>query len=78
MAICTSESVQIWTISLFTLEKSSSEALKNKMKINKYKKKNGGGGGVGGGEGGSNANCFQPTNGPVQPVQVCDTLFVFQ
>lgn len=77
MAICMSESVQIWTISLSTLEKSSSEALKNKMKINKYKKKNGGGG-VGGRGGGSNANCFQPTNGPVQPVQVCDTLFVFQ
>lgn len=32
---------------------------------------------VGGWEG-SKANCFQPTNGPVQPVQVCDTLFVFQ
>lgn len=31
-----------------------------------------------GGWGESKANCFQPTNGPVQPVQVCDTLFVFQ
>lgn len=76
MAICTSESVQIWTISLSTLEKSSSEALKNKTKINKYKKKKMVV--VVGGWGESKANCFQPTNGPVQPVQVCDTLFVFQ